>query len=231
MTQRGFPFDAGEGLAYELDWSQMAKRWLTSGIIDGELNELAVYGDSSGMQIKIPSGHAWVRGHYYTNDAEIIQAIAASNPTNPRIDRIVLRIDYAANTIRAVVLQGVAAGAPAAPALTLTDATYEFLLADIAVGAGVGLITAGNVTDQRVFARPMPTLVNIQGLLADRPAASKVPEGTLYATTDEATPTVYRSDGANWDVFATVAGAPAAGSITIALLADEVAWQRDWLGV
>lgn len=151
MTQRGFPFDGGEGLAYELDWSLMARQWLLSGVIQGVLNQLATYADSSGMQVKIPSGHAWIRGHYYTNDAEVTQAIAAANVSNPRIDRIVLRIDYSANTIRIAVLQGTPAAIPAVPALTLTDSVYEFALAQVLVGTGVGLITAGNVTDERVY--------------------------------------------------------------------------------
>lgn len=231
MAERGYPFDAGEGLAYELDWSQMAKLWLTSGVIKSILNELEVYGDSSGMQVKVRTGHHWVRGHYYVNDAELTKAVAASHVTHPRIDTVVLRIDYAANTIRAIVLQGVAAASPAAPALTQNDAIYEWPLADVAVGAGVGLITAGNVTNRRVYARPNPSLIVLQGLLADRPAATTVPEGTLYQATDEAVPTVYRADGTNWDTFATYSLGVSAGSITVANLSDEVAWQRDWLGI
>jgi hypothetical protein len=152
MTQRGFPFDSGEGQTYELDWSLMARKWLPDGVFKGVLNELQVYGDSSGMLVKIRSGHAWVRGHYYLNDAEVTQPITAAHATLSRIDRIVLRIDYAANTIRIALLTGTAASSPVAPALTQNDTTYEFLLANVAVGPAVVLIAAGNVTDQRVYA-------------------------------------------------------------------------------
>jgi hypothetical protein len=152
MTQRGFPFDSGEGQTYELDWSLMARKWLSDGVFKGVLNELQVYGDSSGMLVKIRSGHAWVRGHYYLNDAEVTQPITAAHATLSRIDRIVLRIDYAANTIRIALLTGTAASSPVAPALTQNDTTYEFLLANVAVGSAVVLIAAGNVTDQRTYA-------------------------------------------------------------------------------
>lgn len=145
MTQRGFPFDAGEGLAYELDWSLMARLWARSGVVRGQLNELAVFADSSGMQVKIPSGHAWVRGHYYTNDAEVTQTITTPHATLARIDRIVLRIDYSANTIRLALLTGTAAASPAVPALTQTDSLYEYSLAQVNVAAGAGNIAAGNV--------------------------------------------------------------------------------------
>lgn len=160
MTQRGFPFDAGEGLAYELDWSLMARQWLTDGIIRGVGTELAVFADSTGMQVKIPAGDAWIRGHYYRNDAQVTQAISAANATNPRIDRVVLRIDYAANTIRIAVLTGVAAGSPVAPAVTQNDAIYEYSIATVAVGAAVGTIAAGNVTDTRGYVSGMQSTEN-----------------------------------------------------------------------
>jgi hypothetical protein len=151
MTQRGYPFDAGEGLAYELDWSLMAKKWRSDGVIQGIGTELAVFADSTGMQVKIPAGDAWVRGHYYHNDAQVTQAIAAANATNPRIDRIVLRIDYTANTIRIAALTGVAAGSPVAPAVTQNDAIYEYSLATVLVDAAVGTIAAGKVTSTRNY--------------------------------------------------------------------------------
>lgn len=151
MTQRGYPFDAGEGLAYELDWSLMAKKWRADGIIQGVGTELAVFADSTGMQVKVPIGDAWVRGHYYRNDAQVTQAIAAANATNPRIDRIVLRIDYAANTIRIAAITGVPAGSPVAPAVTQNDAIYEYSLATVLVDAAVGTIAAGKVTNTRNY--------------------------------------------------------------------------------
>ena len=41
-----------------------------NGVIDSYLNSLQVYADSSGMQVKVKSGGAWVKGEYYENDAE-----------------------------------------------------------------------------------------------------------------------------------------------------------------
>jgi hypothetical protein len=219
MAERGFPFDAGEGLAYENDWSKMARRWIMDGIVRAiysGLNTLGVYGDSSGMQVKVPTGHAFVRGHYYINDTEKILTIAAANISNPRIDTVVLRVDYTANTVRSAVLTGAAAGSPSAPALTQNDLIYEWPLADVSVGTGVGVIAAGNVTDRRQFARPDPYFIVQVGTLAARPLATLQPAGTLYQTTDTSPPSVWRSDGASWSLFAVNAlGSNSIGSAQI----------------
>ena len=46
------------------------------------------------------------------------------------------------------------------------------------------------------------------GVIADRPAATAVPAGTLYSCTDEAM--IYQSDGTNWDDWAVYPAATAA---------------------
>ena len=152
MAQNSWPFVGGGGTAVNEDqWSIMARFWAQSGVTD-YANMLEVYGDSSGRQVKVKTGRACVRGHWYENTAEETVAIAANASGNPRIDRIVLRLDPSANSIVLAVVQGTPAGSPSAPSLTQTDVgTYELTLARVAVANGASTIAAGDVTDERTY--------------------------------------------------------------------------------
>ncbi|MCP8970578.1 hypothetical protein [Ectobacillus ponti] len=154
MTQTYFPFDSGAGAnATETQWSKMAKNWLPTGVLKGVMNELLVFADSTGMQIKVNTGAAWMQGHYYESDAIVTLPIAAANATNPRVDRVALRVDWTLNTIALVVLQGTPAATPAAPALTQNTSRWEISLAQVRVDAAVATIAAAKVTDERYIVK------------------------------------------------------------------------------
>ena len=78
------------------------------------------------MNVLLSAGRAFIRGHWYKNDADILLTIAASHATLDRIDRVVLRLTTNAGTggtrnwIRAYVVTGTPASTPSAPALTQT---------------------------------------------------------------------------------------------------------------
>ena len=88
MTQKGYPFD-GVPMA-EAEWTFLFRHMLGDGVLAGEMNQLDVFADSTGMQVKVRTGRAFIRGHFYENDAETALSIATANATNPRIDRVVL---------------------------------------------------------------------------------------------------------------------------------------------
>ncbi|AFV51346.1 tail protein [Streptomyces phage phiCAM] len=99
------------------------------------------------MNLSVAIGAAIVRGHFYNNDSIATLTIAAAD-TAARTDRVVLRLDPAANSIVLAVIKGTAGGGT--PALTQTDTgIYELCLANIAVGPSVTSISAASVTDQR----------------------------------------------------------------------------------
>jgi hypothetical protein len=131
-------------------WSKTARNWLATGVIKAYLNEIQVYADSTGMQIKVKSGAANVQGIYFDSDEEEVLAIAAANATNPRIDRVIVRLDLPGDSIDFAVLQGVPAVSPTAPALTQNNTRWEISLAQVYVGANVSTIVAGNITDERI---------------------------------------------------------------------------------
>ena len=150
MAQSAWPFENID--TSESQFSQWARN-IGEGVKGSSGGtELKAYGDSSGMQVKVPAGFAMVRGHYYSNTAIETLTIAAAHATLARIDSVVLELDPSANTILLTVLTGTAASTPAAPTLTQTDTgVYQIRLANVAVAAAATTISAGNVTDTRTF--------------------------------------------------------------------------------
>jgi hypothetical protein len=152
MTKSYFPFDAGAGAdVAEAQWKDMASFWRQTGVLSGELNELEVYGDSSGMQVKVKSGKAWVEGFYFESDSEEIVAISAADLTNDRIDRVVVEVDWTNNIIDLSVVEGTPAGSPSAPALTQNSSVWQISLAQVLVQAAASTIAAGDMTNERTM--------------------------------------------------------------------------------
>ncbi len=154
MAQSAWPFENID--TSESQFSQWARN-IGEGVKGSSGGtELKAYGDSSGMQVKVPAGFAMVRGHYYSNTALETLTIAAAHATLARIDSVILELDPSANTILLTVLTGTAASTPAAPSLTQTDTgVYQIRLANVAVAAAATTISAGNVTDTRTFIGPV----------------------------------------------------------------------------
>ena len=183
MAQTSWPFENID--TSETQFSQWARN-IGEGVKTGSLNELEVFADSSGMQVKAKSGQAMVRGHYYSNTAQESLTIAASDLTNDRIDVVVLELDPSANTIVLKVLTGTPAASPTAPTLTQTDAgIYQIKLAEVLVEATVTTIAADKVTDFRSF---MATAADLAADVATNtanianPLASFVTDATTART-------------------------------------------------
>lgn len=113
---------------------------------------------TSGMGISIAAGAAIIPsaagatdGAYraYNNQARSL-TVTTSDPTNPRIDIVVIGVNdlgTSSSTTFIEIVAGTPASSPSAPA-TPPD---TILLANIAVGAGVSSINSGNITDQRFY--------------------------------------------------------------------------------
>ncbi len=149
MAQSSWPFENVD--TSETQFSQWARN-IGEGVKPSSLNELEVFADSTGMQVKVKSGQALVRGHYYQNTAQETLTLTAADLTNPRIDTVVVELDPSANTIVLKVIAGTPDVSPIATALVQTDAgIYQIKLADVSVPASATTIPAGNVTDAREY--------------------------------------------------------------------------------
>lgn len=148
MTQYSFPFDKTP-IQKQSEWSKFARHWVGTGV----LSDLYVFADSTGMQVKANRGEASIKGHFYESDQEMVLPISTADATNPRIDRIVISLDWSLGLAQLAVLQGVPAVTPVAPAVTQNTAKWEIPLAQVRVNAGVTTIAADKITDERYFVR------------------------------------------------------------------------------
>ncbi|MGM9381123.1 tail fiber domain-containing protein [Streptomyces antibioticus] len=151
MSISSYPFD-GQAVSegqYSYLFRELASH---SGIAGPEglgTTSFSVYGDGTGMNVKVNPGFAIVRGHAVQSTATETITIAAASAAQ-RYDRVVLRLDPTANSITLAVVQGTSGGG--VPALTQTDTgIYEFPLATVTVPVGAATITSGNVQGEREF--------------------------------------------------------------------------------
>jgi len=113
--------------------------------------ELEVVPGFSGLTVDVEPGEAMVQGHFYINSAAKTLTLNTADPTNPRIDTIVLRLDDVANEIVAIAEPGTPAVSPVPPTLTQTQpyGVFDFPLADVLVPANAGAVST--ITDRREF--------------------------------------------------------------------------------
>lgn len=104
----------------------------------------------SGLQTKVEVGSAYLEGYMYRNTEDKVLTHEQADITNPRIDRIVVRLDrsVAARNIKAVVKKGTAAINPQPPELQRDDIIYEISLAQVRINTGSTTITS--IKDERL---------------------------------------------------------------------------------
>lgn len=139
------PYDAGTEFSKVLMSLSGAAGVATnlSAVFRAELNELAVTGTAT--PVSVNTGRAITWGAWYENDVATTVAIPTPAALT-RIDRIVLRKDWVAQTVRVTRIAGTEGGA--APALVQSaGTTWDQPLAQVSITTG-GVIT---VTDQRAF--------------------------------------------------------------------------------
>lgn len=130
------------------DFAAFASGILTNGVTGNGENSLKVTA-AGGMKVSIAVGYAWIEGRFGQIEAAETLTLSTADSANPRIDRIVVRLDLSAASINLAVLKGTAAASPSAAALTRDGTVYELCLAEIAVAAGATSITNAVITDTR----------------------------------------------------------------------------------
>lgn len=139
---------------------QILRDFITEGILTSTALQVTE-SDTPAMSVKVAAGVAFVqndsgtdRGHYRIyNDAAVTKTIAASDPSNPRKDRVIAQVYDAIdiggsdNKWQIEVLTGTPAASPVAPALP----NNALDLAIIDVAAGATTVTNANITDQRTL--------------------------------------------------------------------------------
>ena len=180
MAEFSFPFDvnvAGDRTVTADTFGTMLNSLVSNGVVSGADNGLAVsQSGTPAMSVSVATGRAFI-GHtskrrYYRNTSALTLTIEAADSSNPRDDLIVVEMREATATrsVSLAVVKGTAAGSPSDPSLTPTEATYQFAIARVRVGAGVSTIVDANITDLRSttgFAGLPMAMENVTALTTD----------------------------------------------------------------
>lgn len=159
----------------ETHWRNFGKYFRRTGVVPGATNEFQPFADGSGMQVKVNTGEAFVKSHWIENDAIQTLTILAADATNPRIDRVIIKVAWGNPTaVTLEVKTGTPDPAPSPPTLDTTTSVWEFSLAQVYVGAGVTSIAADKVTDERVFSGYQTVLPFVIGSGGEVPSVGVV---------------------------------------------------------
>lgn len=145
----------------ENDRLTMQAIFASTGVVG---NSSLIVAPTSPPSLAVTVGAGWgaVVGNFTTNmgvytiynDSNAVTlTVSTADLSNPRIDLVCVTVNDsfyagAANNVTFQVIAGTPAAVPVAPALPLNSLS----LATIAVAAGATSISAGNITDTRVFA-------------------------------------------------------------------------------
>jgi hypothetical protein len=161
--------------------------YATTGIIGSSY--LAVTQNSpDGMSVRVAAGWAAIVGttqanmgtYVSYNDALTTLTVTTADPTNPRIDRVVVTVrdayyTGAFNDVIFQVLAGTPASSPTAPAVPANSIS----LATIAVGAAVTQINTANITDTRTEVTTNLPVGDITGVTAGTGLSGGGSSGTV----------------------------------------------------
>ena len=124
----------------------------TSGVYAKDTNyAVSVTGP---RQITVAPGLAWInyddfKGVSACSREAVNLTVPDADSTLPRIDRVVLQFDTAANLTAVKLKPGTPAAAPEPPAILQNHNQYELGLCTVSVPAGSWVITAADITDTR----------------------------------------------------------------------------------
>ena len=203
----------------------------TSGVYAKDTNyAVSVTG---ARQITVAPGLAWInyddfKGVSACSREAVSLTIPDADSTLPRIDRVVLQFDTAANLTAVKLKPGTPAAAPEPPAILQNHNQYELGLCTVSVPAGSSVVTAAHITDTRADetvcgvmrdgVTGIPAAQLIQRLQADIEAVEKgsfyskaeidallkgvnpFPVGSIYQSTDATSPAALF--GGTWEQIA-----------------------------
>lgn len=138
-------FDRAEEASF---FAKYFSQFISNGVFPNPSTNMQVLA-TEGMQVKVDIGVCYMNGYMgWVEPAEILEI--EESDTQPRMDRIVARLDFTDRSINLFVKKGVSQGNPVAPELQRDYDIYEIGLADVRVNANAIEIMQENITDLRL---------------------------------------------------------------------------------
>jgi len=148
----GMPFTSQSGdRAYSaLDWRSYFSSLLENGVIGDFGNELMIKPQSTpNKTVYVDTGAIFISGAMRVMPAVTNLSISDNTSGQPRIDRIVARLNLTDRKIEFAVRQGTASISPSPPELIQNSSIWELSLAQVYLSNGFSTITSGVITDER----------------------------------------------------------------------------------
>lgn len=149
LKDYGFPFNSiGGDRTYNASvFRDYFKLLLDDGILEGFTVEQNA---TPNKTVQLNEGRVFIQGIGFEIATPVSLTVADNISGNPRIDRVVLRVDYTARLVSAEILQGTPAVSPVAPDLTRDTGTWELSVAQILLANGFSTILNASITDERL---------------------------------------------------------------------------------
>ncbi|AXH47313.1 hypothetical protein SEA_EDEN_18 [Microbacterium phage Eden] len=156
MALTAYPFD--NQTVSEQQYGDLFGAVAQAGILGvPSANHFLVTATGSTMVLSVTAvggaSRALLRGHAVLMTANEPVTVPAAN-TSARVDLVVLRLDYGANTIGPAIRTGTPGSSTPPSPVWGVSGVYEIPLATVAVGANVTTINTGNLTDLRRWTGP-----------------------------------------------------------------------------
>jgi hypothetical protein len=150
MEKSGFFNSADGDRVYDAtDFAAYFGNLVSNGVFYASATNLQAT-PGNGLAVSVAAGSAWINGYRYENTDDLNLPLTTANGSNPRIDRIVVRLSQVSRSIQLAVVDGTPATTPSAPALTRTSDVYELGIADVLIPAAATSIATNNITDTRL---------------------------------------------------------------------------------
>lgn len=150
MEKSGFFNSSGSDRIYDAaDFAAYFGNLVSNGVFYATATNLQAT-PGNGLAVSVAAGSAWINGYRYENTDDLNLPLTTANGSNPRIDRVVVRLSHVSRNIQLAVVAGTPAATPSAPALTRTSDVYELGIADVLIPAAATSIAANNITDTRL---------------------------------------------------------------------------------
>lgn len=138
-------FDRAEEASF---FAKYFSTFISNGVFPNPSTNMQVLA-ADDMKVKVSTGVCYINGYMGWVEHDEVYEIEESG-VQPRIDRIVARLDFEDRSINLFVKKGVTAGNPVAPELQRDYDIYEIAIADVRVNGNAIEMTQENITDLRL---------------------------------------------------------------------------------
>lgn len=132
------------GTLNEAQWSELHVPLANPGFVNGMSQTVG----SGTREVDLASGTAYAVGTYHVASATTV-ALSANGSGNPRIDTIVVNIDFTTDSASITAVEGTPASSPVPPTLTQTAGVeWEVPICDVLVDDGATTFSTADFTDR-----------------------------------------------------------------------------------